>query len=220
MGNGASSPNDAALPRQAVGPAVAGTHTPTAAATSKTCSAGAVDEVPPAAAAPLLNPAARPAASTAVVRRRPVISDDPLAVVALGVSLRGLRRLRARLADHFAAEGPFDQVTTTQVCMEWVRPATAASKCRAAEDPALIDPSDVGPPAYFISHAWSNAFELLLRTVEAFLSSADEGTCVWVDVLAVNQVGWGGSRAQKGGGGGEARTVQEAEWEGKQNLGR
>ncbi|GIL63108.1 hypothetical protein Vafri_17234 [Volvox africanus] len=40
---------------------------------------------------------------------------------------------------------------------------------------------------YFISHAWSNSIELLFRKVFDFLASADDGTRVWLDVLAVCQ---------------------------------
>ncbi len=71
--------------------------------------------------------------------------------------------------------------------MHGMQVVTRGSQCRVAEDPALIAGEDVGVPDYFISHAWRNRFDLLLRSVEGFLSSAAEETRVWIDILAVNQ---------------------------------
>jgi hypothetical protein len=57
------------------------------------------------------------------------------------------------------------------------------------ELPGLLDPlgGDVGWAQYFISHAWSNSLELLFTRVFDFLSSADDSTRVWLDVLSVCQ---------------------------------
>ncbi|KXZ55724.1 hypothetical protein GPECTOR_2g1274 [Gonium pectorale] len=115
-----------------------------------------------------------------------VIDPAPLATVSKAVSLRGLRRLRDRVRAFFGPEA-YPSVSTTQVTMEWVKSVTAGHKCRVAEMRELVAREDVGPPAYFISHAWGNSFELLVSSVEAFLAAAGEGTRVWVDIFAVNQ---------------------------------
>ncbi|GIL88536.1 hypothetical protein Vretifemale_16496, partial [Volvox reticuliferus] len=112
-----------------------------------------------------------------------------LATVGKGVSLRGLRKVRAAIREHFGDER-YSSVSTTEVCHQWVKAVTApAGKCRLVELPGLLDPADgdVGRPMYFISHAWSNSIELLFRKVFDFLASADDGTRVWLDVLAVCQ---------------------------------
>ncbi len=64
---------------------------------------------------------------------------------------------------------------------------------RLADVPSVIDPEDVGLPAYFVSHAWLGTVGKLFDTVLNFLSSASEETCVWIDCIAINQVR-GGSR--------------------------
>ncbi|EFJ51825.1 hypothetical protein VOLCADRAFT_87388 [Volvox carteri f. nagariensis] len=112
-----------------------------------------------------------------------------LATVGKGVSLRGLRKLRAAIRKHFG-DDRYSSVSTTDVCQQWVKVVTApAGRCRLVELPGLLDPTegDVGRPMYFISHAWSNSIELLFRKVFDFLASADDSTRVWLDVLAVCQ---------------------------------
>ncbi|GFR51163.1 hypothetical protein Agub_g13520, partial [Astrephomene gubernaculifera] len=139
----------------------------------------------------------------------PQVSWPPhLATVTKGISLRGLRKVREALRKHFG-EKRYPSVTTADVCSKWVKPITAAAgKCRLVEVPGLLthagggsgaggagaggggaggEGEDVGVPQYFISHAWSNSIELLFRKVFDFLSSADECTRVWLDVLAVCQ---------------------------------
>ncbi|PNH00948.1 hypothetical protein TSOC_013197 [Tetrabaena socialis] len=113
--------------------------------------------------------------------------ESPLAAVSKGITLRGLRRLKTLVQSHFGAEA-YAAASTAEVNTAWVQVVTAGERCRLAEHPDLVAPEDVGVPMYFISHAWKNSFDLLLRGIEGFLESADEETRVWVDIVAVNQV--------------------------------
>ena len=58
---------------------------------------------------------------------------------------------------------------------------------RLADCPTLIDPVDIAPPSYFISHAWKSPLLKLIDTVLDFLRNASDDTAVWIDALAVNQ---------------------------------
>lgn len=69
----------------------------------------------------------------------------------------------------------------------WVKRWDVTGERRLADCPDLIAPEDVGPPTYFISHAWKGTLAKLLDAVETFLASAAEETCVWIDCVAVNQ---------------------------------
>ncbi|KXZ51460.1 hypothetical protein GPECTOR_12g423 [Gonium pectorale] len=122
-------------------------------------------------------------ATAANVAGANVVRDHtPLAVVSKGITLRGLRKLRARLQATFGAEYP--GMSTAEVNTRFVQVVTAAYKCRLAELPAEVEPRDVGVPRYFISHAWKNSFDLLLRGIEGFLSSAAEDTRVIPEVCS------------------------------------
>ena len=44
--------------------------------------------------------------------------------------------------------------------------------------PHQVDPSDLGQPTYFVSHAWNGAWVKLVETVESFLANAADTT--WV----------------------------------------
>ncbi|KAG2491745.1 hypothetical protein HYH03_009908 [Edaphochlamys debaryana] len=104
----------------------------------------------------------------------------------LGVTLRGLRRLREQLVAFFGQER-FPTVNTNQVKDEFVAPLTAERRCRLVELPGMVDPEDQGPPMYFISHACRNKTARLFDYVLDYLKAAGEGTTVWLDVFAVNQ---------------------------------
>ena len=77
---------------------------------------------------------------------------------------------------------------------------TASRECRLAELADVISPDQLGPPSYFISHAWKNPFSHLVDTVSSFLREGEaegevdgegvgsgETTFVWVDFVAINQ---------------------------------
>jgi len=87
----------------------------------------------------------------------------------------------------FAGVRSFDQLTTTQLVYEWVKDEAVTGTRRLAEVEDLIDPADVGPPTYFVSHAWMNTVAKLFDTIEAFLADAADDTCVWLDFVAINQ---------------------------------
>lgn len=91
-------------------------------------------------------------------------------VFLLGISLRGVKRLRARLVElcadaerspfreactllgrDCAAVQSFEELTTTQLVHQWVKRNEVTGTRRLAEVPNLIDPADIGPPTYFIS---------------------------------------------------------------------
>ena len=69
----------------------------------------------------------------------------------------------------------------------WIK--THTGNRRLADCAEFIAPEDIGVPAFFISHAWKGTFEQLEYTVLTFLRNASEGTCVWIDIIAVNQHG-------------------------------
>ncbi|KAG2427875.1 hypothetical protein HXX76_012195 [Chlamydomonas incerta] len=112
---------------------------------------------------------------------------DPVETTRLGITLRGLRRLRRRLEDHFGGPEAFRSVSTADVNFKWVRPVTADRACRLLEAREEVAAEDVAPPAYFISHAWKNSLALLLDYLDSFLAAAADTIAVWIDILAVNQ---------------------------------
>ena len=116
----------------------------------------------------------------------------------MGLSLRGVRRLKERLVKLCASEESpfkvdavllknrkcaaahsFDELTTTQLVHMWVKEKAVTGDKRLAEVAALIDPDDVGLPTYFISHAWQSTVAKLFSTIEAFLADASDNTCAW-----------------------------------------
>lgn len=75
--------------------------------------------------------------------------EDPLATTRLGITLRGLRKLRKTLEDHFGVE-EFATLTTGDCKSRWVESVTKARRCRLVQFEAVVDPDDVAPPLYFI----------------------------------------------------------------------
>lgn len=87
---------------------------------------------------------------------------SPLATLGNGITLRGLRLLRARLELFFGAEA-FADATTADVNTRFVRVVTAKLRCRLAELPDFVDPKDRGTPMYYISHAWCVVHDVIVR---------------------------------------------------------
>ncbi|PNH06905.1 hypothetical protein TSOC_006680 [Tetrabaena socialis] len=69
----------------------------------------------------------------------------------LGITLRGLRKLKTILAERFGDK--FKDMSTAEVNTNWVEVVTAQQACRLVEMAELVAPEDVAPPMYFISHA-------------------------------------------------------------------
>ena len=70
---------------------------------------------------------------------------------------------------------------------KWVKDAAVTGVERLIDCPTFIDAKDIGVPTYFVSHAWKSPLVKLIDTVLDFLRDAPDGTCVWIDVLAINQ---------------------------------
>ena len=68
-------------------------------------------------------------------------------------------------------------MTSAHVVYMWVKKISGAAAL--ADLPAIVDPSDVGTPMYFISHAWKGRFTKLVQTIEGFLTNASDDTCIW-----------------------------------------
>ena len=98
-------------------------------------------------------------------------SSPPLGATSRGITLRGLIKLEKTLkqlvADGFfkkvdpttfqPTDEPitaYEELTTGDVVHQWAKLASVTGTDRLADCPALIDPKDVGPPLYFVSHAW------------------------------------------------------------------
>ena len=98
-------------------------------------------------------------------------SSPPLGATSRGITLRGLLKLEETLkqlvADGFfkkvdpttfqPTDEPitaYEELTTGDVVHQWAKLASVTGTDRLADCPALIDPKDVGPPVYFVSHAW------------------------------------------------------------------
>eukprot|EP00198_Chlamydomonas_reinhardtii_P000796 XP_001690131.1 flagellar associated protein [Chlamydomonas reinhardtii] len=104
----------------------------------------------------------------------------------MGITLRGLRKLRTRLRLTFGDE--YETMSTAEVNARWVKEVTKERQCRLLEMGQIVDAEDVVQPMYFISHAWKNKISLLLDfLLDRFLAAADGGVAVWLDILSVNQ---------------------------------
>ena len=57
-----------------------------------------------------------------------------------------------------------------------VKALTAEDQCRLVDMPGLVPREEVGPPDYFISHAWSNPFSYMVQCVCDQLSGALDTT--------------------------------------------
>ncbi|PNH05496.1 hypothetical protein TSOC_008245, partial [Tetrabaena socialis] len=109
----------------------------------------------------------------------------PLATAQLGITLRGLRKVEQLLRERFGPK--FEAMSTAEVNSCWVEVVTAPKLCRLLEMVELVDPKDVAPPAYFLSHAWSNKAAGLFDFVFEYLANASDNTTVWLDILCINQ---------------------------------
>jgi len=88
--------------------------------------------------------------------------------------LRGMRKLWEDVQQTFPNN--YEDVTTTTVVEQMVKPRTNAAKCRYADLASVVDPAEVGEPMYFISHAWKAPIALLFRVVFEFLANASDDT--------------------------------------------
>jgi len=81
-----------------------------------------------------------------------VPEEDPPATCKLGITKRGLRCLMQHLTQELGEQ--LVTMSTKELMDQWVKVVTANSKCRLLEleDPKVVDPKDVRPPTYFISH--------------------------------------------------------------------
>ncbi|KAG1669586.1 hypothetical protein FOA52_006359 [Chlamydomonas sp. UWO 241] len=77
-------------------------------------------------------------------------------------------------------------MTTADVVTQLVVPGTISEHCRYIE---ILDPKDVGPPDFFISHRWGSKFETICTALFEHLSEEkdDDTVCVWLDIFAINQ---------------------------------
>ena len=96
------------------------------------------------------------------------------------------------LADFYERGGFADKpdLTTGEFVRDCVVPTTAVRRCRLADtlDPKDVWSMDKGMPFYFISHAFSNKFGLLMATlVDHFSVRNPEEVFIWLDVFAINQ---------------------------------
>ncbi|GIM15944.1 hypothetical protein Vretimale_18603, partial [Volvox reticuliferus] len=136
--------------------------------------------------------------------------SDPLAVTRLGITLSGLRKLYDTLRDRFGPQRLWN-MSTEELARAWVAETTAGERCRLLEGAGILDPGDVQPPVYFISHSWQNRAALLFESVlghyllvggaagraaDTDAGMGDDGVTsvwpaapatVWIDMLAVNQ---------------------------------
>ncbi|KXZ47607.1 hypothetical protein GPECTOR_34g766 [Gonium pectorale] len=112
--------------------------------------------------------------------------DESLATTRLGITLRGLRRLRSHLIGVLGAEA-FHSLSTADLNIKWIEAVTYERRCRLLEIPDLVDAADVAPPSYFISHTWKNRVCRLFEYVLGYLQDAADSVAVWLDVLCVNQ---------------------------------
>mmetsp|Transcript_38050 Transcript_38050/g.112659 ORF Transcript_38050/g.112659 Transcript_38050/m.112659 type:complete len:715 (-) Transcript_38050:1174-3318(-) len=79
-------------------------------------------------------------------------------------------------------------MTTADVVTKLVVPRTLEERCRFID---ILDPKDVGPPDFFISHRWGSKFETIVNAISEHLSEDQagnaDGVCVWLDIFAINQ---------------------------------
>ncbi|GAX76256.1 hypothetical protein CEUSTIGMA_g3700.t1 [Chlamydomonas eustigma] len=90
----------------------------------------------------------------------------------------------------FAADHPDTSLTTADIVMKIIKPATEPRKCRFADLTEVVLPSDVREPDFFVSHCWAARFHNLVALVCSHLEGADpKQMFVWLDIFAVNQHG-------------------------------
>ena len=140
--------------------------------------------------------------------RQGTVAQEKLPTTLKGISVGGLKKMAERVRklceeDGFFAEDraftdgtvvygtrDYNTLTTTQVVYQFVRDEDVSGSLRLADCIQIVDPADLGRPAYFISHAWKGTFAHLLAQVFKFVEEhkIDESERFWLDVAAVNQV--------------------------------
>jgi hypothetical protein len=78
----------------------------------------------------------------------------------------------------------WESATTTDNCEHIIKPMTVAYKCSLAEYLSVVNPSVIGKPLAFISHAWNSKFKDL---VEALVTYFGEDEYVLLDFVCNNQ---------------------------------
>ncbi len=77
---------------------------------------------------------------------------DRLATTRMGITLRGLRKIRQGLQSMFGER--YGSMSTADVNREWIEEVTGERRVRLLEMREFVAPEDVVPPDYFVSHAW------------------------------------------------------------------
>ncbi|PNH03143.1 WD repeat domain-containing protein, partial [Tetrabaena socialis] len=116
------------------------------------------------------------------------VRPSPMDTTQLGITLRGLHKLRGILQKEF--KEAFGSMSTEDVNEQWIKKMTGrhGGGTRLLEVQEVVDPADIAKPMYFVSHAWKNKLALLLdQVLDNFLLDADESTAIWLDIIAVNQ---------------------------------
>ncbi len=142
-------------------PAPEATGQPEAAARTTASSAEAQVAEPAGQPPSASSPAAEPTGAAA-----PSAAQAPVPETArLGITLRGVLKLRAQLTEDFAAgrvhrpasgaDWPetVEGLRTEQVNLHWVKKVTQSSLNRLVELQEYVAPQDVAPPDLFVSHA-------------------------------------------------------------------
>lgn len=131
------------------------------------------------------------------------VPQEQLPTTLKGISVFGLKKVAERVRklceEGFFAEdrvftdgtlcygtSDYSCLTTTQVVYQFVRDEDVSGSLRLADCHAIVDPADLGKPAYFISHAWKGTFEHLLAQIFKFVeeNKIDESEKFWLDVVA------------------------------------
>ncbi|GIL56284.1 hypothetical protein Vafri_11626 [Volvox africanus] len=181
------------------------------AAESPTAGAGATAmKLSPHPASTGLSGSNEAAAEETATEQLPPPASDPVTVTRLGITLSGLRKLYDALRDRFGPQRLWG-MSTEELARVWVAETTSGQRCRLLEAAGIVDPCDVAPPVYFISHCWQNRAALLFESVlghyllggrdadsdaDAGITASEDGltavspaapVTVWIDLLAVNQ---------------------------------
>ncbi len=94
---------------------------------------------------------------------------------------------------------------------QYILPRTAELACRYADHPGLVGDHQISRPTFYVCHAWSNSFALLVDALSRHLTGADPA-CIFLflDIFSVRMCG---------GGGRDCHVVQgESHWEEGEGL--
>ncbi|EDQ84735.1 uncharacterized protein MONBRDRAFT_29879 [Monosiga brevicollis MX1] len=105
----------------------------------------------------------------------------------LGVNAAFLENLKLRLHRKFGRA--YLDLTTTEICTQYVMPLTEARAC-AWVDLLLKDPVDkfnLAPATVFVSHAWKYSFATTVDTILRHEFREAPGAYYWIDLIPNNQ---------------------------------